>query len=173
MATDSRRLDWRDGALVGLAGLLLLLLADALVRDAGAPRGDDLIYELMAEDPFATHSFPFAYRFLVPTVVHVLPFGHTFSFSLLAWLSTAACGTVAYVLMRRFAVRPWLAAALALCLVLMPAAVRGVAAPGPQRRPRDGAGHARRRPGDRRPPAAGARPDHSPSAPRSGSPRSS
>ncbi len=120
MATDSRRLDWRNGALVGLAGLLLLLLADALVRDAGAPRGDDLIYELMAEDPFATHSFPFAYRFLVPTVVHVLPFGHTFSFSLLAWLSTAACGTVAYVLMRRFAVRPWLAAALALCLVLSP-----------------------------------------------------
>ena len=111
MATDSRRRDWRDGALVGLAGLLILLIADALVKDATAPKGDDQIYELMAHDPFATHSFPFAYRFLVPTIVHVLPFGHTFSFSLLAWLSTAACGTVAYVLMRRFAVQPWLAAA--------------------------------------------------------------
>jgi hypothetical protein len=120
MATDSRRRDWRDGALVGLAGLVLLLIADALVKDAGAPRGDDLIYELMADRPFETHSFPFAYRFLVPTIVHVLPFGHTFSFSLLAWLSSAACGTVAYVLMRRFAVTPWLAAALALCLVLCP-----------------------------------------------------
>ncbi|MBA3264605.1 MAG: hypothetical protein H0T69_19480 [Thermoleophilaceae bacterium] len=120
MATDSRRRDWRDGALVGLAGLLLLLIADALVRDAGVPRGDDQVYELMAEEPFATHSFPFAYRFLVPTVVHVLPFGHTFSFSLLAWLSSAAAGTVAYVLMRRFGVRPWLAAALALCLVTCP-----------------------------------------------------
>ncbi|MEA2361242.1 MAG: hypothetical protein QOD71_387 [Thermoleophilaceae bacterium] len=120
MATDSRRRDWRDGALVGLAGLALLLIADAFVQDAGAPRGDDQIYELMADRPFETHSFPFAYRFLVPTVVHVLPFGHTFSFSLLAWLSSAACGTVAYVLMRRFAIEPWLAAALALCLVLCP-----------------------------------------------------
>jgi hypothetical protein len=120
MATDSRRRDWRDGALVGLAGLVLLLIADALVKDAGAPRGDDQIYELMADKPFATHSFPFAYRFLVPTIVHVLPFSHTFSFSLLAWLSSAACGTVAFVLMRRFAVKPWLAAALALCLVLCP-----------------------------------------------------
>ena len=71
MATDSRRLDWRDGALVGLAGLLVLLIADALVQDARTPRGDDQIYELMANDPFETHSFPFAYRFLVPTIVHV------------------------------------------------------------------------------------------------------
>lgn len=120
MATDSRRRDWRDGALVGLAGLLILLLADALVQDAIAPKGDDQIYELMADKPFETHSFPFAYRFLVPTVVHVLPFGHTFSFSLLAWLATAACGTVAYVLMRRFDISPGLAAALALCLVMCP-----------------------------------------------------
>jgi hypothetical protein len=115
-----RRRDWRDGALVGLAGLVLLLIADALVRDAGDPRGDDLIYELMAQEPFETHSFPFAYRFLVPTAVHVLPFSNTFSFSLLAWLSSAACATVAYVLMRRFGVKPWLAAALALCLALSP-----------------------------------------------------
>jgi hypothetical protein len=120
MATDSRRRDWRDGALVGLAGLVLLLIADALVRDARAPKGDDLIYELMAQAPFETHSFPFAYRFLAPTIVHVLPFSNELSFSLLAWLSSAACGTVAYVLMRRFGVRPWLAAGLALCLALSP-----------------------------------------------------
>ena len=120
MGADSRRRDWRDGALVGLAGLVLLLILDALVKDAGAPKGDDLIYELMARHPFETHSFPFAYRFLVPTVVHVLPFSNTFSFSLVAWLSTAACGTVAYVLMRRFHVKPWIAAGLALCLVLSP-----------------------------------------------------
>jgi hypothetical protein len=120
MATDSRRRDWRDGALVGLAALVVLLIADAIVKDAGAPKGDDQIYELMADSPFETHSFPFAYRFLVPAIVHVLPFGHTFSFSLLAWLSSAACATVAYVLMRRFAVNPWLAAGLALCLALCP-----------------------------------------------------
>jgi hypothetical protein len=120
MAPDSRRLDWRDGALVGLAGLLVLLIADALVTDATTPRGDDQIYELMADKPFETHSFPFAYRFLVPTIVHVMPFSNELSFSLLAWLSTAACGTVAYVLMRRFDVKPWLAASLALCLVMCP-----------------------------------------------------
>ena len=116
-----RRRDWYHGLLAGLAGLGLLLVMDWLVRDAGEPRGDDLIYELMAEEPFATHSFPFAYRFLVPTVVHVLPFEHTLSFSVLAWLSSAACGTVGYVLMRRFAAPRWLAAALALCLITCPA----------------------------------------------------
>jgi hypothetical protein len=116
----SRRKDWRDGLLVGLGGLLALLVADALVGDVQDPRGDDLIYELMADAPFETHSFPFNYRFLVPTIVHVLPFGHTLSFSLLAWLSSAACGKVAFVLMRRFGVQRWLAAGLALCLVLCP-----------------------------------------------------
>ena len=83
MAAASRRHDLtgsRAGAtgaraLVGLAGLVLLLIADALVQDANTPKGDDQIYELMADEPFETHSFPFAYRFLVPTVVHVLPFG--------------------------------------------------------------------------------------------------
>jgi hypothetical protein len=119
-AAGARARDWRTGLLVGLAGLVLIFVADALVKDAGAPRGDDQIYELMAQHPFATHTFPFAYRFLVPALVHVLPFGHTFSFSLLAWLSSAACGTVAFVLMRRFDVPVWLAAALALCLVVSP-----------------------------------------------------
>jgi hypothetical protein len=119
-AAGARARDWRIGLLVGLAGLVLILLADALVKDEGTPHGDDQIYELMAQHPFATHTFPFAYRFFVPTLVHVLPFGHTFSFSLLAWLSTAACGTVAFVLMRRFDVPVWLAAALALCLVVSP-----------------------------------------------------
>jgi len=119
MATAPRR-EWRDGLLVGAAGLVLLLIADALVRDAGPPRGDDQIYELMAEQPFETHTFPFAYRVLVPTLVHVSPLGNTISFSLLAWLSSAACATLAYVLMRRFATHPWLAAALALCLALSP-----------------------------------------------------
>jgi hypothetical protein len=115
-----RRRDWRDGLLVGTAGLVLLLIADAFVRDAGPPRGDDQIYELMAEQPFETHTFPFAYRILVPTLVHLSPLGNTLSFSLLAWIASAASGTVAFVLMRRFAIKPWLAAALALCLVLSP-----------------------------------------------------
>ena len=111
---------WRDAALVGLAGLAAILLLDALVLDQRSPRGDELIYERMASDPFDPHTFPFAYRIGVPLVVHVLPFGHTFSFGLLAWLSSGACAAVAFVLMRRFGVGRPLAAALALCLATCP-----------------------------------------------------
>jgi hypothetical protein len=115
-----RTREWRDAAFVGLAGLLLILLADALVRDQPVPRGDELIYDLMGRDPFGTHTFPFAYRIGVPALVHVSPFGSTFSFSALAWIASAACGALAFVLMRRFAVGRGLAAALALCLVVCP-----------------------------------------------------
>jgi hypothetical protein len=121
-AADSRSggRDWRDAALVGLAGLACLLVIDAFVLDQTSPRGDELIYELMARDPFAAHTYPFAYRIGVPTLVHLLPFGHTFSFSLLAWLSSGGAAAVAFVLMRRFGVGRPLAAAMALCLATCP-----------------------------------------------------
>ncbi len=102
---------------------LAIILLDALVVDEAVPRGDDRIYELMAQEPGATHTFPFAYRVLVPTLVHVLPFGHTFSFSLLAWLATGACGGVTYVLLRRFAVSDGLAVGLSLFLATSPGLV--------------------------------------------------
>ncbi|HEX2232167.1 MAG TPA: hypothetical protein VHG69_02255 [Thermoleophilaceae bacterium] len=117
-ARDPR--DWRDAALVALAGLACLLVLDALVLDSREPRGDELIYELMARDPFGTHTFPFAYRVGVPGLVHLLPFGNTFSFSAIAWLSSGASGGLAYVLMRRFGTGRPLAAALALCLATCP-----------------------------------------------------
>jgi hypothetical protein len=115
-----RARDLRDGLLVGLAGLILLLLADALVRDQPRPRGDELIYDLIARDPLGTHTFPFGYRIGVPALVHLSPFGDTVSFSVVAWLASAACGAVVFVLLRRFAVGRGLAAALAFCLVLCP-----------------------------------------------------
>jgi hypothetical protein len=106
-------------SVTGLCTLAIILL-DALVVDEATPRGDDRIYELMAQDPGATHTFPFAYRLLVPSIVHLLPFGHTFSFSVLAWLCAGACGGVTYVLLRRFAVADGLAVALALVLATSP-----------------------------------------------------
>lgn len=106
-------------AVFGLCTLVIVLL-DALVADEATPRGDDRIYELMAQDPFATHTFPFAYRILVPTLVHVLPFGHTFSFNLLAWLCTGASGAVTYVLLRRFDVPELVAAGLGVVLASSP-----------------------------------------------------
>ena len=45
---------------------------DAYVRDSPAPQGDELIYHLIDRDPFDPHTFPFAYRFGVPLLVHVL-----------------------------------------------------------------------------------------------------
>ena len=91
----SRR-DWVEPVLVALAGLVCIVVLDAFVLDAKAPRGDELIYELMARHPFAAHTFPFAYRIGPPTLVHLLPFGHDFSFSALAWICTGASAGVAY-----------------------------------------------------------------------------
>jgi hypothetical protein len=105
---------------VGVAGLVLAVVADALIRDERRPIGDDVVYERMADDPLGTHTFPFAYRIAVPWIVHVLPFSHTFSFNTLALLCAAASGGVAYALMRRFEAPAWLAAGLALGLVLSP-----------------------------------------------------
>lgn len=110
----------RRGLAVFALCTLVIVALDALVVDEATPRGDDRIYELMAQDPGATHTFPFAYRVLVPTLVHVLPFGHTFSFSLLAWLCTGGAGAVAYVLLRRFDVSGGLATAIAIALVSSP-----------------------------------------------------
>jgi hypothetical protein len=109
-----------DALLVALAGLVLAAVADALIRDEHRPVGDDVVYTRMADDPLGTHTFPFAYRIAVPWIVHVLPFGHTFSFNALALLCAAASGGVAYALMRRFGAPAWLAAGLALGLVVSP-----------------------------------------------------
>jgi hypothetical protein len=124
MATSPQA--WRDRLpaaplAVGALATLALVLADALVRDAAQPpRGDELIYERMADAPFDEHTFPFAYRIGLPLLVHVLPFGHETSFSGLGWLAAGASASVLYVLLRRFGVSAWLAVALGLALVLSP-----------------------------------------------------
>ena len=117
--SEARRA-WVEAVLVALAGLLAIVVLDALVLDAREPRGDELIYELMARDPFAPHTFPFAFRVGPPTLVNLLPFDHEFSFSALAWLCTGASAGVAYALMRRFGAERWLATGLSLCLATCP-----------------------------------------------------
>jgi hypothetical protein len=105
---------------VGAAGMLALVLLDALVRDEPTPQDDDLIYERMAQDPFAAHTFVFAYRIAVPWLVHVLPFGHTLSFSLIAWLCSGAAGAVLFLLLERLGISRRVSVSLALVLVLSP-----------------------------------------------------
>src|SRR5439155_21074694 len=106
--------------LVGITGLGLLVGLDGLVTDEPVPRGDDEIYERMAQDPFGTHTFPFAYRIAVPWLVHVLPFGHTFSFSALAWLCSAAAGAVLFILLERLGFPRTISIPFALILVVSP-----------------------------------------------------
>jgi hypothetical protein len=120
VAQPLRLLRSHGAVAVGALAVVAIVILDALVRDEPTPRGDDLIYERMAQDPFSTHTFPFAYRVLVPTTVHVLPFGHTFSFSLLAWLATGIAAGFMYALLQRVGAPPALAAGLALCLALSP-----------------------------------------------------
>ena len=59
----------RDFLAVVGAALVAILVLDALVVDVSAARGDDLIYELMARAPGDPHTFPFAYRVGVPSLV--------------------------------------------------------------------------------------------------------
>jgi hypothetical protein len=111
---------WQLAVGVGVTGGLALGLLSSLMHREGVPRGDDLIYEEMARHPLATHSFPFAYRIGLPWLVHVLPFGHTLSFQLLAWSATGGAAGFAYLLMRRFEAPHGLAAGLALAFALSP-----------------------------------------------------
>jgi hypothetical protein len=42
-------------------------------------------------------------------LVHVLPFGHETSLSLLAWIAGGGSAAILYVPLRRYEVRPWIA----------------------------------------------------------------
>jgi hypothetical protein len=112
--------DWRSAFGVGLAGALGLALLSSLMTRETVPKGDDLIYERMAQHPFATHTFPFAYRVGLPWLVHVLPFSHNLSFSVLAWAAAGGAAAFAYLLMRHFEAPEGLATGLALALALSP-----------------------------------------------------
>jgi hypothetical protein len=105
---------------VGLAGGLALAILSLLSRREPTPRGDDLIYEHMAQHPFATHTFPFAYRVGLPWLVHVLPFSHTSTFLLLAWVAAGAAAAFAFALMRSLDAPAAVAAPLAFALAVSP-----------------------------------------------------
>jgi hypothetical protein len=117
---ESRYKRYRTALLVAAVATIALALLDALVRDERTPRGDDLVYERMAQDPGGTHTFPFAYRVAVPWLVHILPFGHTTSFHLLAYVCTGAAAGVLYLLLRHFDVDARIAVALAIGMAVSP-----------------------------------------------------
>ena len=98
---------------VGLVCLAVAALADAVLRHERGITGDEPFYVRMATHPGGPHSFPYAYRILVPWLVHILPFRQIVSFQALALLAIAAAGAVLFVLLRDFHISPWLAGLLA------------------------------------------------------------
>lgn len=110
----------RRALALAVAGAVALALLAALMPKEGAPRGDDLIYEHVARDPFGTHTFPFGLRFGLPLLVHVLPLGGGGAFLLLAILCAGGATAFAYLLMRELGASVPLASSLALLMCLSP-----------------------------------------------------
>jgi hypothetical protein len=106
--------------LVGILCLALIGLVDAVIRHESRLTGDEPYYERMAAHPGRAHNFPFAYRVAVPWLVHVLPFSHVVSFTLLALLAIAAAAGALYALLEEFAIDPRLALGLAIGFALSP-----------------------------------------------------
>jgi len=110
----------RSACAVGAAGALALAVLGALVRHEPTPRGDDLIYEKIAQHPFGVHTFPFGYRVGLPLIVHVLPFEYTISFVALAWLAAGGAAAFAYLLLRYLGSARAVAATLAILMCVSP-----------------------------------------------------
>ncbi len=106
--------------LVASVGTLVLALLAAVLREEPTPRGDDLIYERMANHPLATHTFPFGFRLGLPALVHLLPFSHETSFMLLALLAAGGAAAFAFLLMRELGAPLGLAAGLAVLMCVSP-----------------------------------------------------
>jgi hypothetical protein len=117
-----RRVDYLPGSALtsGVAALAVAGLADAVLRHERGTSGDEPFYLAMAAHPGRPHSFPYAYRVLVPWLVHVLPFPEVVSFQLLALLCTAAAAAVLHALLRDFDVPAPLAGALAVGFAVSP-----------------------------------------------------
>lgn len=106
--------------LVAAAGLLGTVGLVGLVGHEPTPQDDDLIYERMAQDPLAPHTYVFAFRVAVPWLVHVLPFSTDLSFTAVGWLMTAAAGAFVFLLLEELGTSRRLAIALAVAFALSP-----------------------------------------------------
>jgi hypothetical protein len=106
--------------IVGFLCLAAAGVADALLRHEQGTSGDEPFYARMAAHPGAPHSFPYAYRIVIPWLVHALPFPQVVSFQLQALVLIAVSGAVLYLLMREFDTPAWLAAALAVGFAISP-----------------------------------------------------
>jgi hypothetical protein len=115
-----RRLAIPQAVGVGVLCLALAGLVDAVIRHESHLTGDEPYYERMATHPGAAHNFPYAYRIGVPWLVHVLPFSHATSFTLIALLAIGASAGALYALLDQFDIDPALATGLCVGFALSP-----------------------------------------------------
>lgn len=106
--------------LVAAASLIGLIALVVFVGHEPTPQDDDLIYEKMAQHPFAPHTYVFAYRVAVPWLVHVLPFSTDVSFAGLGFLMSAAAGGCMVLLLEQLGTTRRVAVLLSLTFALSP-----------------------------------------------------
>jgi hypothetical protein len=117
----ARRVAWsRDALAVGGLCLALAALVDLVIRHEHGITGDEPFYEAMARHPGGPHNFPYAYRVVVPWVVHVLPFSQLVSFTVIGLLAIGVAGAAMYELLRDFQVPSRLTAGLVVGFALSP-----------------------------------------------------
>jgi len=105
---------------VGMICLAAVIVADLLIRHEHGVSGDEPFYERMASHPGGPHNFPYAYRFGIPWLVHVLPFSHLTSFTLISWLAIAISGAALYALLGEFEIADRLSIPLVIGFILSP-----------------------------------------------------
>jgi len=106
--------------LVALLCLALEGVFDALLRHESGISGDERFYTRMAAHPSGPHNFPYAFRIVVPWLVHVLPFSHVASFTGLALLAIAVSGGAMYALLLQFRTPRDIAVGLSVGFALAP-----------------------------------------------------
>ncbi|HSO99455.1 MAG TPA: hypothetical protein VLP43_10925, partial [Solirubrobacteraceae bacterium] len=72
---------------VGALCLLIVAVVDLALAHEHGLSGDEPFYARMATHPGGAHTFPYAYRVVLPWLVHVLPVSQTTAVRGLAWLA--------------------------------------------------------------------------------------
>lgn len=106
--------------LVGGLCLALTGLVALVVKHERGITGDEPFYVAMARHPSGPHNFPYAYRVLVPWLVHVLPFSEVVSFTLIGLICVGAASGALFALLRHFEIDDRLATGLVVGFALSP-----------------------------------------------------